>query len=250
MIYEILIQGGLGDACTYLARLASVLNPSDCVRFKVTSGYDGIPALIQELVSQDPRVIDSSVDAPADVVLDFRPDLAPLAFPLRFPFRVACSVEAHAFAEEMLTGDSMSCVIQPVTTSGNNRGFEEARYWHMQRWQKVIYYLQKDFEVIQIGSKSDFYNFSGAINLCGKTTIDEAVALVLEADLFIGTASWAGLVSAYALKPTIYFYLTDHQTIGHHFDMDSESLENLLLITDRETKVTEVTKWIEERFKI
>lgn len=254
MIYEILISCGIGDVVTYLSRLDSLLSEGDQVKFTILGGYIPVIEMEKQLLLADPRVIGVSESmGGGDRVIDFRPDLAPLAYPIQLPFRAAHLLQAHDFAKQTLSGEQKTCVIQPVTTSGNDRGFEESRYWYLDRWQELINYLQeKDFRILQIGSSSDYCGFDpihGPIDdLCGMTSIDEAVALVLKADLFIGTNSWAGEVSAYALKPTVYFFLTDQQNIPYHFDIDKELPEELLLITNREVEVDIVTDWIEERF--
>jgi hypothetical protein len=213
LIYEITISCGIGDAITYLARLDSLLKRFDMAKFKIVGGYDGIPDMIRELVGRDPRVISCDEEVKFCKKLDWRPSAVPLAYPIRLPHWTPYSKEALGFAKDTLSSSKKSCVVHPITSTGNNRGFEEYRYWEMEKWVDLIKRLNSRYDVFQIGSKEDSHDFEGTKNLCGEISIDESIALVSNANLFVGTNSWPGLVSAYALVSTVYMYFVDHQTI-------------------------------------
>lgn len=239
MIYEILIQGGIGDLITYLAKLDSLLKPGDQAKFCFTGGFETSVELQKEILRCDPRVTEQGK---IDKVLDWRPDYAAFGFPFRLPFSVYTSDEAKEFARDFLKhhklDPSKTIVIQPRTTEGNIRGFEPERHWEDWKWQRLIALLSESgYSVIQVGSVKDAFHLNGVWNLVGKTSILETIALIQKAGFTIGINSWVWEIAAYALKPTICLYFHNHFWIPLHVP---ENLENLKLFKEREAQPEEV----------
>jgi ADP-heptose:LPS heptosyltransferase len=61
--------------------------------------------------------------------------------------------------------------------------------WYPERWSNVIAWLNlKGYKVVQLGCEGETY-IEGAINLLGKTTIRQALALIKQAQYFLGIDS-------------------------------------------------------------
>jgi ADP-heptose:LPS heptosyltransferase len=246
--YRILIQGGVGDAITRLARLNSLLSSEDDrAEFEIYAPFTWRPSevLIRELISKDPRIL--SRKGRVDRILDWRPKFDQLAWPLQIPFEVTCPRESLRFAESICSESSKNCVIHPITANGNARGFERDRYWDFKKWQFVIDFLkEQEYQVLRIGGKRDLFPFSDITDYCGKLSLFQSIALILKSGLMIGTNSWPIEVSGYSLKPTISFWFTDPEGIISHFDLDhAEKFPNVRFVQDRNISVDEIIQIIE-----
>lgn len=246
MTYQILICCGLGDVITYQARFDSFLSKNDRVKISILGGFPKSVSLQKEVLAADPRVFEvlEGRIGKADITLDWRPDYAPLGDPIQIPFQVPVPKSAIEYANVFFEIEEIdprrTIIIHPKTTEGNASGFEPVRHWDDWKWQKLIDLLvEQNFSVIQIGSKSDDYNFHNTINLVGRTRILESIALILKAKYCIDVNSFVWEVAAYAEHPTISLWFHNQFWIPLHVP---DGLKNLKLFLNREDNPEEVLK--------
>ena len=81
--------------------------------------------------------------------------------------------------------------------------------------------IDKDFTVIHIGgqsSDSSPYVHPQAINLIGKTSIEQSMAMIKQADLFVGSDSFGQHVAAFTKTPAVVYWAgTSPEAFGYNF---------------------------------
>ncbi len=244
MNYQILQRGGIGDYITILSRLNSLLKPGESVRFVITGGF---PAAIRwnvELLSADRRVtaITDRIVGNAGKILDWRPDFASLGYPIQIPFITRVPNKEKNYASRFFLGHEIdpekAVILHPLTTEGNNQGFERERHWKDWEWLKLIQLLDEaGYVTIQIGSESDTFLMNATYNLVGKTSLLESIALILKARFTIDINSWVFQVAAYACHPTIALWFSNHHWIPLHVP---DNLDTLAVFQNRDVTAEEV----------
>lgn len=223
MIYGIVIGGGIGDLITYQARLNSLLKEEDQAKFFIIGGFPKSVELQKQILDVDPRVSEIQIGSmgSADRILDWRPDYAPLGYPIQIPFEIPLpAIEREAtdnFFEKEKLLDAKTVIIQPRTTEGNQFGFEAIRHWEDRKWQELVGLIsERGLKIVQVGAKSDRLSLNGTLDLTGRTSILQAIALILKANLCIGINSWVWQVACYAGHPTSVIWLHNHFWIPLH----------------------------------
>ncbi|MCK4260843.1 MAG: hypothetical protein KAX49_17835, partial [Halanaerobiales bacterium] len=237
-------QGGLGDLVTYLARLDSLLQKEDKVKFAIRGGFPKAIEWEREILSADSRVIEITEGTipEADKILDWRSDHAPLGYPIQIPFEVqipkSASISARKFLENLDLEKTV--VIHPRTTEGNIRGFEPERHWDDEKWIQLVNFLRiKGLSIVRVGSKSDYFPLEGITDLVGKTSILETIGIILLAKYCIDVNSFIWEISCYAGHPTVVLYFHNPFWIPLHVP---ENIGNLYLETDKEIEPRIVMK--------
>lgn len=68
-------------------------------------------------------------------------------------------------------------------------------------WNDAINKLKEDFCILQIGAPM---RFNGTVNLCGKTSIRESIALAKQSDVLMGGDSWLNHASGFLKKAGVF----------------------------------------------
>ena len=132
--------------------------------------------------------------------------------------------------------DKPHIIVHPYSTVVKTEKPE--RHWQTRKWNWVINKMVKYYDtcdIILIGGKSDKIEEETcsfqrkAIDLRGKTSLEEALGLIYGSSGVIGTNSWPTLVSAWAKIPTYTQWFVQEQLIPTHYPVNPKNMPYLYL---------------------
>lgn len=145
-------------------------------------------------------------------------------------------------------------VVHPVSHTVKTEKAE--RTWSMRRWGKLITMINKyciDYDVILIGRRTDKIEGvrditkSSLIDLRGKTTLTEAIGLVLGAKAVFGINSWPTHMAYWNNIPTYIQWFVQHQLLDTHTPKDYKKLKHVEFDFGREGHPTTAEAWSKAR---
>ncbi len=235
----IVINCGIGDAHTYLARLPALCLEKNIkqVDFYIDGGHRDIPDKIEELLNASHYVHTvhtnkSSTKAHGleyKEVLDWRPDDAPLKYGIQYPFFTSYHKEDLQERTSFLKDIPFPIVVQPYSTGGNARGEAEKilRSAEESWWVNVLSRLKGlGATPIVVGAEYDAVDWA-ELGVDVDVFYGEfmpTIPLILHSSAFIGTNSWCWQVAYYAGIRTSCLYIHPQQHLKLHLAKQNDNL--------------------------
>jgi hypothetical protein len=252
------VQGGIGDMVSYLTRIPSYkrIKNINKVYFNQVSGWRDVPLLIIEILQPCISngyingIILGQVNSELPCLIeDWRPDNSSLSYPMQLPF-IMPTYQSDEINIPQLYNKKICC-INPVTASGNFKGYTEYRYLPKYDWIEICKHLKKlGYYIIYIGGSSDKGYIPQEyidLDLAGLIPIRQTVSILKKCHLCVCTNSWPGEVTSYAGIPTVYLYYTNKHWIPLHFpkyELPNCGIPNLRIELDK--KLENIIKYIDE----
>ena len=121
------------------------------------------------------------------------------------------SEEDEAFARDTLKSHKNPVILHITSKSTGNQD------WFLDRWERVVREVKKaeDCTFIQVGLEGE-KRVRGAINLLGKTTVAQAVALVKHAKIFVGVDSFLNHATNATGTPGVVLFGASNPAVWGH----------------------------------
>jgi ADP-heptose:LPS heptosyltransferase len=116
--------------------------------------------------------------------------------------------EENQWARAFLSEFSMPVGINPTSRSSKNQE------WPIENWERLVSELN-EINFIQLGS-SDEPHLKGTIDLRGKTSIRESIALINNMNGYVGVDSFLGHVTGAVSTPSVILFGPSHPQVWGH----------------------------------